>query len=121
MAEPAQPTDDWLDLGPVADLPDPGSRGFGSGDGAGFIVRRGELIRAYRDRCPHIGAPLAWQPDRYLDHRDELIQCTMHGALFVIDDGECVHGPCLGAHLVPLPIAVRDGRVWLDPAADDDD
>jgi nitrite reductase/ring-hydroxylating ferredoxin subunit len=103
------------DLGAVADLPDPGSRAFAVDGTDGFLVRRGDLVRAYVDKCPHIGAPLAWSQDTYLDAEGELIQCAMHGALFLPDSGECVHGPCIGQGLTPVPIRIQDGRVLLDP------
>ncbi len=37
---------------------------------------------------------------------------TTHGALFRIDDGRCLAGPCQGDRLEPFPIAVRDGVVY---------
>jgi nitrite reductase/ring-hydroxylating ferredoxin subunit len=102
-----------IDLGAVAELPDPGSEAFAVGGIEGFLVRRGALVRAYVDSCPHTGAPLAWSPDTYLDADGELVQCALHGALFLPDTGECVHGPCVGDWLTPLPLRLRDGRVEL--------
>jgi len=101
------------DLGALADLPDPGSRAFEIGPLDGFLVRRAGQVRAYRDACPHTGAPLAWTPDGYLDDDGELIQCALHGALFIPETGECVHGPCVGAFLTPLPIRIAGGRIRL--------
>jgi nitrite reductase/ring-hydroxylating ferredoxin subunit len=102
----------------VADLEDPGARGFTLGGGEwplkGFVVRKGEVIRAYVNYCPHAGFPLNWQPDVFLAPGGNMIRCIMHGALFEIDTGDCVAGPCLGDGLQPLPIHVRDGYVLLD-------
>jgi nitrite reductase/ring-hydroxylating ferredoxin subunit len=102
----------------VADLADPGARGFTLGGGEwplkGFVVRKGEVIRAYVNYCPHAGFPLNWQPDVFLAPGGNMIRCIMHGALFEIDTGDCVAGPCLGDGLQPLPIHVRDGYVLLD-------
>lgn len=60
---------------------------------------------AYRNSCPHTGAPLNWQPNNFLNFEGDLIQCALHGALFRIEDGVCLHGPCLGRQLerVALP------------------
>jgi nitrite reductase/ring-hydroxylating ferredoxin subunit len=103
---------------PLADLADPGARGFtlGSGDWPlrGFVVRRGATVRAYVNHCPHAGFPLNWQPDRFLTPGGELILCVMHGALFEIDNGHCVAGPCAGLALQPLAVRVRDGCVVLE-------
>lgn len=77
----------------------------------GFVVRRGEAVHGYVDRCPHAGLPLAQELDAYLSRDGALIQCSWHGALFRIDDGACVGGPCAGARLTPWPVAVLDGAV----------
>ena len=79
-----------------------------------FLVRRGEILRAYRNRCPHTGAPMEWMPDQFLNLDGDLIQCGMHAALFQIHDGRCIAGPCNGRSLQALPIVVRDGMVLLD-------
>ena len=103
----------------LADLPDPGSRGFRVWrDGAAveiFLVRRGGEVFAYRNSCPHTGGPLDWVPDQFLDVDGRLIQCATHAALFRFEDGHCVAGPCAGQALEPVPVAVRDGRVRLLP------
>lgn len=105
----------------VDEITDPGSRGFDlalSGDGQGlFVVRHDNRVFAYRNSCPHTGAPLDWSPDQFLDPDGALIQCAMHGALFSIETGECLHGPCVGASLEPLSVCIIDGQVHLaDPA-----
>jgi nitrite reductase/ring-hydroxylating ferredoxin subunit len=69
--------------------------------------------RAYRNRFPHTGAPQHWRPGQFLDLTGELIQCALHGALFLPETGECVHGPCLGAHLVPVRVILNEGWVLI--------
>jgi len=102
---------------PVRELADPGAKGFtlGSGDWPlrGFVVRRGATVRAYVNHCPHAGFPLNWQPDQFLAPRAPLILCVMHGALFDIETGTCVSGPCAGMALRALPVRVADGWVML--------
>ncbi|HEY1146415.1 MAG TPA: Rieske (2Fe-2S) protein, partial [Allosphingosinicella sp.] len=39
------------------------------------------------------------------------IACDWHGALFAIDSGQCVGGPCMGQRLTAWPVAVRDGEI----------
>lgn len=99
----------------LADLPDPGARGF-SPPGAAFadeyfLVRRGGIVRAYRNCCPHAGNCLNWKPDAFLTRDQSLIMCSVHGALFDPVSGRCVGGPCPGKSLDDLPARVEDGSV----------
>jgi nitrite reductase/ring-hydroxylating ferredoxin subunit len=99
-----------------------GSKGIyldDASEAALFLVRRGERVFAYRNRCPHTGAPLEWQEGRFLDSDGALIQCATHDALFRIEDGVCIAGPCVGAALQPLPVRVVDGVVLLDASPGD--
>lgn len=102
-------------LGATADIPDAGARGFvlemRAGRFHGFVVRRGDDVRGYVDRCPHAGVPLVAKLDDYLTPRGDLIACSWHGALFEIDDGLCVGGPCTGQRLQPWPVENRDGML----------
>ncbi len=96
-------------------LPDPGARGFvlqiGEAYFHGFVVRKDGAVHGYVDRCPHAGLPLPQALDVYLTLDGSLIQCSWHGALFRIEDGGCVGGPCAGALLTPWPVQVVDGRL----------
>ena len=109
-ATPAGVTLCELDL-----IPDPGARGFvlqiGEAYFHGFVVRRDGGVHGYVDRCPHAGLPLPQALDVYLTLDESLIQCSWHGALFRIQDGACVGGPCAGARLTPWPVTVINGRV----------
>jgi nitrite reductase/ring-hydroxylating ferredoxin subunit len=103
---------------PLHELADPGAKGFTLGRGdwplRGFVVRRGDTVRAYVNHCPHAGFPLNWQPDAFLAPGATLILCVMHGALFDIDTGQCVSGPCAGQALRALPVRVTQGYVVLE-------
>lgn len=102
-------------LGPLALIPDDTARNFvlelRAGRFHGFVVRKGEAVHGYVDRCAHMGLPLAQALDQYLTDDRTLIQCSWHGALYRIEDGACVGGPCVGARLTPWPVAVRDGMI----------
>ena len=98
-------------------LSDPGSYGFSlqleGRQVEGFVVRRDGEYFAYRNSCPHTGAPLEWLEHQFLDVEGALIQCSTHDARFLIDTGECVFGPCPGESLEALPIEVRDAKIYL--------
>ena len=95
------------------DIPNPGAKGFVFGEGTDqfdlFVVRKGETTAAYINSCPHIGTPLEFMKDKFLNAESNLIVCSTHGAQFRIDDGFCVKGPCRDKSLQPVPIAV-DGH-----------
>jgi nitrite reductase/ring-hydroxylating ferredoxin subunit len=99
----------------VADLADPGSKGFrfrqGSRLFAGFVVREGERVSGWVDQCPHGGWPMGAFDDRYLTRDAGHILCAGHGGLFTLD-GEGATNPCLGLRLTPWPVSVRDGEVF---------
>lgn len=102
-------------LGPLAAVPDGGARNYvlqlRAGRFHGFVVRRGEAVFGYVDRCPHMGLPLAQQLDAYLAPEGKAISCSWHGALFRVEDGRCIGGPCAGQALTPWPVAVAEGRI----------
>jgi len=102
----------------LAELQPTGSHGFAVGEGdwplRGFVVRRGQHVHAYVNHCPHAGFPLNWRPDAFLAPQAPLILCSMHGALFEIETGACVSGPCVGVGLRTLPVRVERGYVMLD-------
>ncbi|WP_369059748.1 Rieske (2Fe-2S) protein [Caulobacter sp. 73W] len=102
-------------LGPIELVADGKARNLvleiGDGRFHGFIVRRGEAVFGYVDRCPHAGLPLAQKLDDYLTPDGGLIACSWHSALFEIDSGVCVGGPCLGQKLTPWPVEVIDGVI----------
>lgn len=107
----------------LADIPDGEGKGFQLDQGdadmfAGgardvFVVRRGLSVFGYANACPHTGTPLDWVEDQFMDHDKGHIMCATHGALFRIDDGHCVVGPCEGDSLPALPVSVRAGAVML--------
>jgi len=99
----------------LADIPDPGSKDFRfrSEDRlfAGFVVRRGDDVFGYVDSCPHAGWPLAGPSGRHLTRENDLILCAGHGALFRIEDGLCLSGPCADQRLGAWPVRVEGGAV----------
>jgi nitrite reductase/ring-hydroxylating ferredoxin subunit len=98
-------------------LSDPGSRGFSLETNGqtveGFIVKNDSAYFAYRNSCPHTGAPLDWVEHQFLDLDESLIQCAVHDARFLIDSGECVFGPCPGERLEKLDIVVLQDGIYL--------
>lgn len=113
-ANPARPPA-GVRLCALAEIEDPGARGFRFREDtrlfAGFVVRKGPILAGYVDQCPHAGWPLASFGDRYLTRTGNHILCAGHGALFNLT-GEGATSPCIGEHLTPWPVEVRDGEVF---------
>jgi nitrite reductase/ring-hydroxylating ferredoxin subunit len=95
------------------------SRGFEVHGLSILAVRREGTVYAYKNRCPHRGVALEWQPDQFLDPSASLIQCATHGALFLIESGECVAGPCEGKSLSVIDCREDARGVWVNPAEED--
>jgi nitrite reductase/ring-hydroxylating ferredoxin subunit len=89
-----------------------------------FVLRWGKQAIGYENACPHEGVPLDWEREQFLDSEGLRIQCGKHGALFDFATGECVSGPCVGAHLKPVKLLVDDARdicvVGVNLEEDDD-
>ncbi len=105
-------------------LPDGATRGFDLTDDEwplrGFLVRTGDAVHAYVNRCPHAGRPLNFMPDRFLTPDGELIMCVAHGALFEKDTGLCIAGPCVDESLRRIAVQVIEGEVRLAEDLDTD-
>ena len=79
-----------------------------------FAVKKDDQISLYFNRCPHLGTPLEWEEDRFLDADAALIQCSTHGALFRIEDGRCLAGPCKGKYLQAVPFIIDEGIIMVE-------
>lgn len=97
----------------TSELAEASSRGFVLEGQKLFAVRRNQQAYVYANRCPHRGVALEWQPDRFLDQSASLIQCATHGALFLIENGECVAGPCAGQSLTAIPCREDSQGIWV--------
>ena len=90
-----------------------------------FILARvrGGAYHAVSPRCPHQGVDLstgrltgtcaagAVGEYRYVDDAAHL-RCPRHGYQFSVETGEAWFDPAV--RLRTFPVAVRDGRVWVD-------
>lgn len=79
----------------------------------GLLVRTGEEVQCFLNRCPHAGRPLGIGSSRILTSDGELMQCLAHGALFEKQTGLCIAGPCVDDSLRRLPVVVEGGEVRL--------
>jgi nitrite reductase/ring-hydroxylating ferredoxin subunit len=78
-----------------------------------FVIRFRKRVYAYRNECGHVPAELDWQPGEFFDFSKLYLICSIHGALYAPDTGECLGGRCQGAGLKPLRVRERDGAIYL--------
>jgi len=97
----------------ATDIPENGSKGFECESKKYFAVKKESKIYIYKNSCPHIGVALEWVEDQFLDSSGSMIQCANHGALFVIESGACVAGPCSGQKLTAVKFTVIDDVICL--------
>lgn len=111
---PARPAPGALLL-PIADIGDPEARAvdFRSGDAlfSLVIVRRGDLIVAYENDCPHARQPMERPDGRVVMLERKYLVCSAHGASFRLEDGVCVGGPARSG-LAPFPVETRNGVIY---------
>ena len=93
--------------------------GSGTGSTASFkllVLREGNTVRAFANRCAHFGVPLAAQPSQLIQVPLRSITCNVHYAKYRWEDGGCESGECDGESLVPVPITVNaQGQVFIAP------
>ncbi len=108
----------WHEVCAISDIGDPGAHGFKVMAGKyplfGFVVQKEGTLYGYKNVCPHAGRPLDWAPNAFLTKTKEHIMCSAHGAMFELENGLCVGGPCLGRSLAPWTIEVRDNVVFAE-------
>jgi nitrite reductase/ring-hydroxylating ferredoxin subunit len=98
----------------ASEVPEGGAREVQFGEGKDvfgvLLLRRGEQVWAYCNRCPHYSVPLNYEPQVFHVFDGEILMCAHHTAMFRVVDGYCYEGPCMGAHLEALPLQ-RDGTL----------
>lgn len=71
-------------------------------------------LRAFLNRCAHIPIPLDGGSREFFARGPEYLACGTHGALYRLEDGFCVGGPCRGRSLERLELKVEPGgTVWV--------
>lgn len=75
------------------------------------VVRRGDLVVAYENDCPHARQPMERPDGRVVMLERRYLVCSAHGASFRIEDGVCVGGPARSG-LTPFPVEIRNGALY---------
>ncbi len=108
-------------LGAVSDLPDGQANLMALDTGGGIaqpfrllMLRNGLQVRAFVNRCPHFGVPLAAKQTLLISRPGHSITCNVHYARFRWSDGVCDSGECVGEGLIPVPMDISaDGQITI--------
>lgn len=106
-------TTDWIDLGPLDDLPD-GRPALRTGKGASVAVpvaavRRGVRVDVFVAACAHLAGPL--DQGVVQDVRGvQCLVCPLHGSAFDLDSGAPRQGPAANSQ-EKLEVRMEAGRV----------
>ena len=97
------------------EIPEREARAFDTDDGRTiFITQRDGAYYAYNNLCPHLQTELEFLENQFLDRDGEYIECSTHGALFDVESGECISGPCQVDFLEKIKIDVHsDGGIYI--------
>lgn len=98
----------------IDEIPEQGSKEFKLDKNCFFAVKSEGAITVYHNSCPHLGSPLQWQQDQFLNHDKSLILCSTHGALFEIDTGLCLAGPCQNQTLKMADFYIKNEQVYIN-------
>lgn len=101
----------------IDEIQDNQSKGFVIDGRHLFAVKKYNKIHLYLNQCPHLGIQLEMSADQFLDSSDSLIMCAMHGALFRIEDGLCISGPCVDQALTPVAFRIENDQIIIDKAS----
>lgn len=83
-----------------------------------ILVRLDGEVAGWLNHCQHF-THIRLDKGSGARMRGDEIVCTNHGAMFEVDTGLCTFGPCEGAYLDAIEVAVEDGAVYLtDPDYD---
>jgi nitrite reductase/ring-hydroxylating ferredoxin subunit len=77
-----------------------------------LVLQHSGQWHVYRNACPHQGRRLDYAPGKFLCRNSTLI-CAAHGAVFAMESGRCVQGPCMGESLLRIDAVVADGFLRL--------
>ncbi len=84
----------------------------GAGSFPLLLLRRGGVVRAFVNACPHQYLPLDYRSDAILSADGRRLLCSAHGAAFDAATGSCLSGD--GAEgLDPVPVIEVDGRILI--------
>ena len=106
------PTQKTIPLIKSSELKEGQSKGFIVGGTDLFVVRHQGKVVAYLNSCPHHNIPLQSLTNQFLDCDNQFIRCSNHAALFTIEHGLCISGPCNYQTLTHVSVEEYDDQIY---------
>ena len=111
-------TTDWIDLGPLDDLPE-GRPALRTGTGSSVavplaVVRRGAHVDVFVGACSHLSGPL-YEGTVEEVRGNQCLVCPWHDSAFDLDSGAPLRGPAANPQ-EKLEVRMEAGRVQARPA-----
>ncbi|MGA2551239.1 MAG: Rieske 2Fe-2S domain-containing protein [Burkholderiaceae bacterium] len=105
-------------LARLADLPEGEGRECVVGEADAqeriVLVRLGDRVLAYENRCPHFLIPLHYEPNQFWIYGGDTLMCAHHAALFDLESGVCFDGPCKGAALRAIAVRLEGDAIYRE-------
>lgn len=87
----------------------------GGEDSTGFVIRYGNTVYAYLNRCAHVPIELDWNEGEFFESSGLYLMCSTHGAIYTPESGRCAGGPCRGGRLRPIMVFEQDSQIFWRP------
>lgn len=87
----------------------------GGEDRTGFVIRYGNAIYGYLNRCAHVPIELDWNQGEFFESSGLYLMCSTHGAIYIPETGRCAGGPCRGGSLRSITVFEQDNQIFWRP------
>ncbi|MCS3528238.1 Rieske (2Fe-2S) protein [Acinetobacter johnsonii] len=67
-----------------------------------IIIHKDGQFFSYENVCPHFSVQLDYHAGQFSTYQNQVIMCAHHSALFDIETGLCIDGPCKGQSLIKV-------------------
>lgn len=78
-----------------------------------ILIKQDQHYYAYHNICPHFSIQLDNAKGQFFTYNNQWIMCAHHSAMFEIDTGLCIDGPCKARQLIPEKLSVEQGCIYL--------
>lgn len=78
-----------------------------------LVLRQGDLVHAFANRCAHFGVPLAGQAAQLISTPLKSLTCNVHYARYAWATGACEAGECDGEALIAVPVDNHNGELRI--------